>query len=251
MGFDFAFTVLTPVYNRAHTLSRVYERLKAQTFRNFEWLVVDDSSTDSTAQLLAGWLCFFHPLPELAQPGQARGFQPGGGRGPGRDVSHPGLRPRLPAPGPRTLAAPLAGHPSKNSPEVSGGQRPLPAPILDISALELRHGFCHQSELWGFTSTLVLSGFPYPEPPNARFVYKDLVWSPITARYLTRFVDERLRVYHTEGHDRLIGSGVPESHLPGLMLWHQVMLNLEMPWLSRHPAYFLRSTLNYAHFARG
>ena len=49
-------TIFTPTYNRAHTLPRVYESLKAQTCRDFEWLVVDDGSTDSTKDLVQGWI---------------------------------------------------------------------------------------------------------------------------------------------------------------------------------------------------
>ena len=46
------FTIFTPTYNRAHTLHRVYESLLAQTLNGFEWLVVDDGSTDATPELL-------------------------------------------------------------------------------------------------------------------------------------------------------------------------------------------------------
>ncbi len=49
------FTVLTPTFNRAHTLPRVWESLRAQTFDAFEWVVVDDGSSDGTADLIAGW----------------------------------------------------------------------------------------------------------------------------------------------------------------------------------------------------
>jgi glycosyltransferase involved in cell wall biosynthesis len=42
------FTVVTPTFNRAHTLPRVYESLTAQTERDFDWLVVDDGSSDGT-----------------------------------------------------------------------------------------------------------------------------------------------------------------------------------------------------------
>ncbi len=50
------FTVFTPTYNRAHTIERTYRSLMAQTDRDFEWLVVDDGSTDGTEELVAGWL---------------------------------------------------------------------------------------------------------------------------------------------------------------------------------------------------
>ena len=50
-----ALTVATPTFNRAHTLPGVYESLCAQTDKNFIWLVIDDGSTDNTAQLVEGW----------------------------------------------------------------------------------------------------------------------------------------------------------------------------------------------------
>ena len=48
-------TVLTATYNRAYTLSRLYESLARQTNESFEWVVVDDGSTDNTLDLLAGF----------------------------------------------------------------------------------------------------------------------------------------------------------------------------------------------------
>ena len=46
-------TVFTPTYNRAATLSRLYESLLAQRAGDFEWLIVDDGSTDETPELVA------------------------------------------------------------------------------------------------------------------------------------------------------------------------------------------------------
>lgn len=48
-------TVFTPTYNRAHTLERTYRSLCEQTVRDFEWLVVDDGSTDGTRSLVDGF----------------------------------------------------------------------------------------------------------------------------------------------------------------------------------------------------
>src|SRR5271168_5258315 len=48
-------TVFTATYNRAHTINRVYDSLRLQTLRDFEWLVVDDGSMDGTVELVAGW----------------------------------------------------------------------------------------------------------------------------------------------------------------------------------------------------
>lgn len=50
-----ALTVFTPTYNRAATLHLYYESLCRQTSKDFEWLVVDDGSTDNTRQLVEKW----------------------------------------------------------------------------------------------------------------------------------------------------------------------------------------------------
>lgn len=49
-------TVFTPTYNRAHLLRRLYESLVTQTSQDFEWLVVDDGSTDFTRELVEGFI---------------------------------------------------------------------------------------------------------------------------------------------------------------------------------------------------
>lgn len=49
-------TVFTPTYNRGYCLHRVYESLLRQNSSDFEWLVIDDGSTDNTKELVYGWI---------------------------------------------------------------------------------------------------------------------------------------------------------------------------------------------------
>ena len=48
-------TIFTPAYNRAHTLLRTYESLLQQDCKEFIWLIIDDGSTDNTAELVKSW----------------------------------------------------------------------------------------------------------------------------------------------------------------------------------------------------
>ena len=45
-------TIFTPMYNRVYILPRLYESLCKQTMKDFEWLVVDDGSTDDTSRFI-------------------------------------------------------------------------------------------------------------------------------------------------------------------------------------------------------
>ena len=48
-------TIFTPTYNRAHLLPRLYSSLQRQDCFDFEWLVIDDGSSDSTKLLFQEW----------------------------------------------------------------------------------------------------------------------------------------------------------------------------------------------------
>ena len=48
-------TIFTPTYNRAYCLPQCYESLCRQTCKDFTWLVIDDGSTDNTAELVEQW----------------------------------------------------------------------------------------------------------------------------------------------------------------------------------------------------
>ena len=44
-------TVFTPTFNRGYIIEKLYESIKNQTFKEFEWLVIDDGSNDNTEEI--------------------------------------------------------------------------------------------------------------------------------------------------------------------------------------------------------
>lgn len=55
MAFPYKITVFTPTYNRGYIIEKLYRSLQRQSFTDFEWLVVDDGSSDGTESLFAQW----------------------------------------------------------------------------------------------------------------------------------------------------------------------------------------------------
>ena len=49
------FTIFTPCYNSERFIQRVYDSLSEQEFQDFEWLLVEDCSTDNTLEILNGF----------------------------------------------------------------------------------------------------------------------------------------------------------------------------------------------------
>ena len=45
-------TILTPTYNRCNEIKKLWISLQNQTSKDFEWLVVDDGSTDDTKSII-------------------------------------------------------------------------------------------------------------------------------------------------------------------------------------------------------
>ena len=50
------FSIVIPTYNRAHFLSKAIESILAQTYINWELLIIDDGSTDNTKELVLKYI---------------------------------------------------------------------------------------------------------------------------------------------------------------------------------------------------
>ena len=51
--YEYTVTVLTPTYNRASYLEKLWDSLCKQTNKDFQWLIIDDGSMDDTQDIVA------------------------------------------------------------------------------------------------------------------------------------------------------------------------------------------------------
>jgi len=204
------FTVFTPTFNRAATLPDVYSSLLAQTFADFEWLVVDDGSTDSTERLIAEW--------QQEARLKIRYFrQPNAGKHAAfnRGVSEARGELFLALDSDDTLSAEALARflqrwieiPESSRPQFSGvtcqcidgkGEivgTSLPVDFIDGYAPEIVSSLRLRGERFGFHRTAILRLFPFPVFDGERFIPEGLVWNRIGRQYKIRFVADALRVY--------------------------------------------------------
>jgi glycosyltransferase involved in cell wall biosynthesis len=205
------FTVFTPTFNRAHTIARVYDSLLAQTCRDFEWLVIDDGSTDGTAGLVRGWIADAKlEIRYFQQPNSGKhvafNWAVRNARGAlflpldSDDACMPNALERFKARwsaipvGERERYSGLTSLCRDRDGNVLGG--PLPAEVVDGAPFAVLSQQRRSAETWSLFRTDVLRVFPFPEFPGEKFVPEGLVVSRVGRHYATRFINEALRIYH-------------------------------------------------------
>lgn len=264
VGFETTFTVFTPTFDRASTLGRVYESLKAQTLDDFEWLIVDDGSTDGTGELVASWQrAASFPIRYLYQEnaGKHVAFNRGVREARGAlflsldsdDACVPDALERLlswwdaiPADRREGFSAVTALCRDQHG-ELVG--TPFPESPLDCSSIEMRWVHRVEGEKWGFQRTDVLRRHPFPEPPGVRYVSESLVWRAIDQQgYQTRFVNEPLRIYWVDEAGKPSLTNVSPVVLHGRLLVHQQTLNELGRWFTRRPEAFAAAALNVSRY---
>jgi glycosyltransferase involved in cell wall biosynthesis len=217
------FTVLTPTYNRAHTLDRVYQSLRAQTCRDFEWLIVDDGSTDGTRERVEQWIgeaALTIRYLRQANGGKHVAFNRGVTAARGElivpldsdDACVPQALERfrfhwlaIPVPQRERFCGILCLCQNERG-ELLGA--PLPQDVIDGPSFEVTSRLRRTAEMWIAVRTDVLRRFPFPEYPGEPFVPEALVWNRIGRRYLSRVVNEALRTYFVDSPDSLSRSSV-------------------------------------------
>lgn len=62
-------SVVTPTYNRAELLKRCFDSLCRQTDKDFEWVIVDDGSTDNTQEVIKSFTADFSIVRKVKENG--------------------------------------------------------------------------------------------------------------------------------------------------------------------------------------
>lgn len=260
MSFKYRFTVFTPTFNRAHTLPRVYESLARQTFRDFEWLVVDDGSTDGTEQLMSDWAragSFAIEYVKQANGGKHAAFNTGTCAARGElflnldsdDACVPQALERFDwhwrqlaglerFSGVSALCADQFGH-------IVGDR--FPADILDSDNLEVVYRYRVRGEKWGFQRTDIMRRFPFPAAPARTYVGESLIWARIARQYKTRYVNEALRTYFHDPSGRIMTRPFRQQALSVPIRLDYLRENAD--WLARRPTDLLKAATAFSRLA--
>lgn len=255
-------TIFTPAYNRKPYLKGLYDSIVRQDFTDFEWVVVDDGSTDGTEAALAGFVeagkipIQYH---RQANAGKHVAINRGVAMARGElffivdsdDTVADGALQAIASQWEAVSALPHAsefagvcGTRIHRDGRVIGGA--VDYRTLDVDAVKYRFGMGYQGDRGEVLLTRVMAAYPYPQFPGERFCADALVWNRIAQTFKLRFFDKPLIVC---------------EYLPGGITDTSVRLRKESPQgsclyyaeMRRLPgltgAQRLKATINFWRFA--
>jgi len=254
------FTVFTPTYNRAKTLDRVYESLRQQTLHDFEWLIVDDGSTDNTGDLVREW--------QTEAPFSIRYiYQENSGKHVATNVGVREARGDLflifdsdDMCVPETLeqfkslweSIPDERRSTYSTVSVlcvdSSGRAIgglYPADVVEAENQRLQFRLRSSGERWGVAKTDVLRSFPFPRFNGEKFIPEGIVWNRMSRQYRTMFANRPLRIYEQRS-DSLSASAIRIRAMSpiGTSLYYNELGLLGLPLLQK-----MKASANYVRFS--
>jgi glycosyltransferase involved in cell wall biosynthesis len=255
------FTIFTPTFNRAHTLHRVFDSLKAQSLQDFEWLIVDDGSTDQTAETVAAWekvaqfkIRYVRQEHAGKHIAHNRALKEARGRLFAVLDSDDALLPhalermhwhwnsileseRLHFWAVESLACDENG-------QLVGNQ--YPASPFDSNLRDLRYIHRVLGEKFRVSPTEILRRYPFPEISETQFIPEGVVWFEIAKTYKQRSVNEVCRVYycHQPKTDATLSSrNNLATTARGRLHYYVWLLNNDIEYFFRSPVPFLKAAL--------
>jgi len=256
------FTVFTPTYNRRHTINRVYESLQSQTYRDFEWIVIDDGSSDGTSELVKAWQ-------EVADFQISYQYQRNSGKHVAFNRAVQAAKGELFVPIdsddgflPTSLEIMLRcweSIPAETRKEFTGVVclyqfkngllcgKSLPSSLLDTNSLDLKYKYKIKRDIWGFHRTDVLKAFPFPEDPTVRFIPEDIVWDAIARKYKLRCINAALGILYQDSGNQLTKSEPRKKAL--VKNYFLQMINRDFDYFIYDPTAFAKRATLYVRYS--
>lgn len=212
-------TIVTPVYNREDTILRAMRSIENQSYKNIEYIVVDDGSTDNVASIVLDfmqktWIPMMFIRKENGGVHTARNIAIKYARGEmyycndSDDESLPDSIERLVMiwehiPDRKREEYFEIKARCKNQNEEEVGPR-FPEGINDWKWEDIKRYYeSINAENVGFRVMSILKKNPWPEPEDVTFVGEDFLWKKLRKEYKTYLSNEIVQIYHMEGDDHL------------------------------------------------
>lgn len=243
-------------------LPKVYESLCAQSFKDFEWIVVDDGSTDSTREIVAGWeKTASFPVRYFYQDNQhtktATNLAVKHAVGPlflrldSDDFALPNALkifllsweqiPKID----RERFVGVTGLCVDMSGKVVGDV--FPKDPLDVSVVHLVYRLTVRGEKWGFQRTDLMRMYPFPEDIPG-FVPEGLVWLRMGRRYITRFINKAVKVYVSHSGSVTAGLASVKPRAEGRVALAADILNNDLAYARYAPVKLAKELAAYIRF---
>lgn len=251
-------TVFTPAYNRSHLLPRLYESLCRQTAQDFEWVVVDDGSTDDTRLVMEqieaeGKLNVRY----YCQPngGKHRAINHGVQKAQGElffivdnddllcDNAIERVEERYREIKRDHSFAGVCGLKIYFDGTKVGGECDFG--VVDCSSIDFRNRYHMKGDMAEVFRTAVLREYPFPEFDDEKFCPEAVVWNRIALKYKLHYFYEKIYMceYLPDGltaHIVKIRMQSPKAS----MLCYKEMSRLPVPFKKK-----MRAAINYWRFS--
>lgn len=242
MEKDIYITVFTPTYNRAKSIDRVFKSLKKQTYKNFEWIIIDDGSTDNTKQIVEKYMedaefdihYFFHEnhgkhyaINEAVALAKGELFLIA-------DSDDEFISESL-----EIFVKEWKKIPDNRKNAYKGitcrcidvngnmvGNKPIPEPYIDMSEMDFKYKYGYKGELWGIIRTEVMKEFPFPILQGLKFYPESVIWDKMSEKYITRYINSSLRIIYSDQENATTVANTNNRFKENYILWKHYLNDL-------------------------